>query len=143
MNPLLISALISAAVGFGSAWTWQGYRMDSYKLEVTNEKLAIEQSNREQLAHATAAVTAAQDAAKLATDRVQHDAAGAAHASVGMRDALAGAVRTASTDLQACTGQVATLSELLTSSSDLARSIAAEADGWANQAVTLQSAWPK
>jgi len=147
MHPLLVSSLAAAAIagvtGFGTAWVWQGYRMDGLKLEYANEKLAVEQSNREQLANATAAVKAAQDAARVATDRVRLDAAGAGKSAVGLRDALAGAVRSAHTDLEACTRQVDAISQLLATSTEVVRRMAVEADGWAVQAVTLQEAWPK
>lgn len=142
MNPLLLSALISAVVGFGGAWTWQGYRMDSYKLEVVNEKLAIEQSNARQLSEAQAKITDAQAAARLATDRFNRDAAGANTASGGLRNALAASVRAAHADLQACTRQVDALSELFTASTTAYRELAKEADGWVGQAVTLQDGWP-
>lgn len=143
MNPLLISALVSAALAFGAAWQLQSWRIDSLKLEQANERLAIEQSSRQALADAQAKVAAAQDAAKVAADRLRRDAANAGRADVGLRDALASAVRSAHSDLETCTGQVTTLSELLTASTDLSRRIAAEADDWTNQAVTLQNAWPK
>ena len=147
MNPLLISAAIAGALGFGSAWTWQGYRIDnavnSLKLEAQNEQLSRERVNREALADAQAAVTKAQDAAKVAADLLKRNAASVANAASGLHNALAEAVRSASTDLQTCTGQVTTLSELLTASTDLSGRIAAEADDWTNQAVTLQNAWPR
>lgn len=147
MNPLLISAAIAGALGFGSAWTWQGYRMDnavnSLKLEAQNEQLSRERTNREALADAQKQVSAAQDAAKMAADLLKRNAASVASAASGLHNALAEAVRSASTDLQTCTGQVTTLSELLTASTDLSGRIAAEADDWTIQAVTLQEAWPK
>lgn len=143
MNITAIIAAVSASLSFWAAWQIQGVRMDHLKAGYTNEKLAREQSARQQLADAQAKVTAAQDAAKLATDRVRMDAAGAGRAAVGLRDALAGAVRTAATDLQACTGQVDALSKLLAASTDLSRRIAAEADEWAVDRITLQEAWPK
>lgn len=143
MNPLLISALIAGAVGFGSAWTWQGYRMDAYKLGVINEQLAREQSNRQAIADAQAKVTQAQDAAKVAADRLRADAARADRAAVGLRDTLSRSVVAAHGDLNACTAQVTTIAELLTASTDLSRRISQEADEWVNQAVTLQEAWPK
>lgn len=143
MNPLLISALIAGAVGFGSAWTWQGYRMDAYKLGVINEQLAREQSNRRQIVDAQAKVTQAQDAAKVAADRLRADAARADRAAVGLRDTLSRSVVAAHGDLNACTAQVTTIAELLTASTDLSRRISQEADEWVNQAVTLQEAWPK
>ena len=143
MNPLLISALIAGAVGFGSAWTWQGYRMDAYKLGVTNEQLAIEQSNRRQIVDAQAKVTAAQDAAKAAADRLRADAARADRAAVGLRDTLSRSVVAAHGDLNACTAQVTTIAELLTASTDLSRRISQEADEWVVHGVALQEAWPK
>jgi hypothetical protein len=142
MNPLLISALISATLAFSTAWTWQGYRMDAYKLEVKNEQLSIERAGRQALADAQAKVTQAQEQAALAGERIRRDAAGAAASGNRVRDALAASVRSASTDLQTCTGQITTVSELLTASTDLSRRLATEADEWASQAVTLQSAWP-
>lgn len=143
MNPLLIATLIAGVLGFGGAWQWQGYRMDAYKLEQKNEQLANQRAAAQALAEAQAKVTAAQAAAQVAADRVRRDAAGAAVAGVGMRDALASAVRAAATDLQTCTGQVSTISELLSASSTAYGELALEADQWAGQAVTLQAAWPK
>lgn len=142
MNPLFISALISAAVSFGAAWQIQGWRMDGLKLEYANEQLAREQSSREQLSQAQAKINAAQDAARLATDRVRTDVAGAVRSTNGLRDTLASSVRAAHVDLVACTGQVAALSELLGTVVDAGGRMAKEADDWSIQAVTLQSANP-
>lgn len=143
MNITAIIAAVSAALSFGAAWTWQGYRMDSLKLGYANERLAIEQSSRKQLADAAEKVASAQVAAKVATDRLKRDAAGAVVAGNGLRDTLASAVRAAHTDLQTCTRQVDAIGELLTASTDLSRRLATEADEWSVQAVTLQDAWPK
>ena len=143
MNITAILASIAAAISFGAAWQLQGVRIDHLKAEYTNEKLAVEQSSRRAISDAEAKVAQAQADAQANADRVRHDAAGAVHAAGGVRDALAGAVRTASTDFQTCTGQVNAISELLAASTDLSRRVAAEADEWSVQAVTLQSAWPK
>jgi hypothetical protein len=143
MNPRQILVLIAMAMGFGVAWTWQSYRADAYKLEVANERISRDRAARQQAERNIATLSASQVAAQLATDRVRRDAAGAASGDVGLRDALAGAVRTAHSDLEACTRQVATLSELFSASADTARSLAVEADSWSIQAVTLQNAWPK
>lgn len=142
MNPLLLSSLIAASLGFGAAWTWQGYRTDAYKLEVTNDKLAVEQAARRAVADSNAKVADAQAAAQAATDRVHRDVAGAVASGNRLRDTLATAVRAASTDLQTCTGQVATIGELLNSSTELSRRIAEEADQWVAQAIALQQSWP-
>lgn len=142
MNPLLISALIAGAVGFGSAWQLQSWRIDSLKLEQANERLAIEQSNRRQIVDAQAKVAQAQDAAKVATDRLRADAARADRAAVGLRDTLSRSVVAAHGDLNACTAQVTTIAELLTASTDLSRRISQEADEWVVHGVALQEAWP-
>ena len=143
MNPMLIAALVAGALGFGGAWTWQGYRADAYKLEVAHEQLAREQSTRQQLADAQAKVSAAQDAAKVAADRLRADAARANASAVGLRDTLSRSVVAAHGDLNACTAQVTTIAELLTASTDLSRRISQEADEWVNHGVALQEAWPK
>ena len=143
MNPLLISALVSAALAFGAAWQLQSWRIDSLKLEQANERLAIEQSSHQALADAQAKVAAAQDAAKAAADRLRADAARADRAAVGLRDTLSRSVVAAHSDLNACTAQVTTISELFTASTELSGRIAKEAGEWVNQAVTLQEAWPK
>ena len=142
MNPLLISALLSAAVSFGAAWQIQGWRMDSYKSEVVNEQLSRERSSRQALADAQAAVQAAQDAAKVASDRLRADAARADRAAVGLRDTLSRSVVAAHGDLNACTAQVTTISELLGTVVDAGGRMAKEAGEWVNQAVILQDAWP-
>ena len=142
MNPLLISALVSAAVSFGAAWQLQSWRMDAYKSEVLNEQLAREQSSRQALADAQAKVAQAQDAAKVATDRLRADAARADRAAVGLRDTLSRSVVAAHGDLNACTAQVTTIAELLTASTDLSRRISQEADEWVVHGVALQEAWP-
>ena len=142
MNPLLISALIAGAVGFGSAWQLQSWRIDSLKLEYANEQLAIEQSNRRQIVDAQAKVTQAQDAAKVAADRLRADAARADRAAVGLRDTLSRSVVAAHGDLNACTAQVTTISELLGTVVDAGGRMAKEAGEWVNQAVILQDAWP-
>ena len=142
MNPLLISALVSAALAFGSAWKIQSLRIDSLKLEYANEQLSRERSSRQALADAQAKVSAAQAAAQVATDRLRADAARVDRAAVGLRDALAMSVRAAHADLQTCTGQVTTISELFTASTELSGRIAKEADEWTTQAVILQSARP-
>jgi hypothetical protein len=142
MNPLLISALIAGAMGFGTAWTWQGYRMDSYKLEVANERIAIQQAARRSIDRATLAVTEAQTASKVRGDRLASDSGGAGSALGRLRESTDAAVRAASADLQACTRQVNALGVVFTESASAYRELAAEADAWSNQAVTLQSAWP-
>ena len=142
MNLLIITAVTSAALSFAAGWQLQGVRLDHLKGEYANEQLSRERDGRQALADATAAVTAAQSEAKVATDRVLRDAASAAASDNGVRSALATAVRAASTDLQACTGQVATISELLTASTDLSRRIAAEADDISWRLTLYQNAWP-
>lgn len=116
--------------------------MDHLKQEHTNEQISRERSSRQALVDAQAAVTKAQDAAKVAADRIRRDAANAGRADVGLRDTLANAVRSAHGDLQACTGQVDSLSVVFAECTGVARTMAAEADSWAVQAVTIQEAWP-
>lgn len=142
MNITAIIAAVSAALSFGAAWTWQGYRMDSLKLGYANERLAIEQSSRKQLADAAEAVASAQVAAKVATDRLKRDAAGAVVAGNGLRDTLASAVRAAHTDLQTCTRQVDAIGVVFDQCRAELQEMGRNADEWTNQALVLQQAWP-
>ena len=142
MNLTAVIAAVSAVLSFGAAWQLQGVRLDHLKQEYTNEQLSHERSSRQALADAQAKIAAAQTAAQVATDRVRRDAAGAAAAAVGLRDTLASSVLAAHTDLQTCTGQVTTISELLNTVVDAGGRIAKEADEWTIQAITLQSARP-
>jgi hypothetical protein len=142
MNPLLLSALVSAALAFGSAWQIQSWRLDAYKSEVLNEQLAREQSANKALADAQAKVAQAQADAQIAADRLRADAARADRAAVGLRDTLSRSVVAAHGDLNACTAQVTTISELLGTVVDAGGRMAKEAGEWVNQAVILQDAWP-
>lgn len=143
MNITAIIAAVSAALSFGAAWQIQGIRIDHLKAEYANERLSIEHAGRAAIERAASAVSEAQAASALRASRDSGAAAAAAASDNRMRDALANAVRAASTDLQTCTGQVGTLSELFTSSTTAYRELAAETDQWVNSTVTLQEAWPK
>ena len=116
--------------------------MDSLKLGYANERLAIEQSSRKQLADAAEAVASAQVAAKVATDRLKRDAAGAVVAGNGLRDTLASAVRAAHTDLQTCTRQVDAIGVVFDQCRAELQEMGRNADEWTNQALVLQQAWP-
>ena len=142
MNPLLISALVSAALAFGSAWQIQSWRIDSLKLGYANERLAIEQSSSRAIADAQAKVAAAQVDAQIAADRLKRDAAGAVVAGNGLRDTLASAVRAAHTDLQTCTRQVDAIGVVFDQCRAELQEMGRNADEWTNQALVLQQAWP-
>lgn len=144
MNPLLISAAIAAAIGFGSAWTWQGSRMtaavNEIKLEQANERISIQRANRAALERTTQAVRAAQENAARSIDRVRADADSSAAVADGLHDTIAATVRSAADSIESCTRQVDALSVVFAQCTNVARTMAAEADSWAIQAVTLQDA---
>lgn len=142
MNITAIIAAVSAAASFWAGWQLQGVRMDHLKAEYTNEQLSRERSSQQALADAQAKVAAAQAAAQVATDRVRLDATRAVASGDRLRDTLSRSVVAAHTDLQTCTGQVTTISELLNTVVDAGGRIAKEADEWTTQAVILQSARP-
>lgn len=66
-----------------------------------------------------------------------------AASAIGLRDAIRAGENRAKVDLAACLQHSRTLGELLESGAELARRIAAEADGHAADSVECHVAWPK
>ncbi len=66
-----------------------------------------------------------------------------AASAIGLRDAIRASEDRAKTDLAACVQHSRTLGELLNSGAELARRIAADADGHVADKVACAKAWPK
>lgn len=147
MNLTILAALISAAfagaVGFGAAWTWQGRAIDKLIIEAKDERIAQQRAARAAIERATNNVREAQESASNRAAVLALDADRARGESSGLRDSIATAMRANAATLEACTRHAGTLGELLGSCGDRLKDVSADADKWANQAVTLQKAWPK
>lgn len=138
-----ISGTITGVLGFSAAWTIQGRNIDSLKLEQRDAIIQQQRSARAAIDRATNAVITAQNAAAARAVTLRRDAAGAASAGNGLRLTSANSVRTAAADTTACTRSLDAHADVLSAVSREAERLAAEADGWAIQAVALQEGWPK
>jgi hypothetical protein len=147
MNLTLIAALISAGVaglaGFGAAWTIQGRTIDKLIIEAKDERIAQYRQSRANTERLTSQIAQAQESASNRAAVLALDADRARGESNGLRDSIATAMRASASTLEACTRHAGTLGELLGSCGDRLKDVSADADKWANQAVTLQKAWPK
>lgn len=143
-----------AAAGFAGAalaavavWNVQGWRMDA-QLSQLKTQYATAQAQAVEKAHAEtirlqaqtdkAAKQHAARAAALADDaRRSSDALGLLH------DAANTAITAAQASHASCQRVAATSTELLQQCSAEYRGVAAEADKWVNESVTLREAWPR
>lgn len=147
MNLTLLAALISAGVaglaGWGTAWTIQGRTIDKLIIEAKDERINQQRAARQAIERATNNVREAQKSASNRAAVLALDADRARGESNGLRESIATAMRANAATLEACTRHAGTLGELLGSCGDRLKDVSADADTWANQAVTLQKAWPK
>jgi hypothetical protein len=142
MNPLLIASLIAGFLGFSGAWTLQNYRMDSYKLEITNERIALQRAAR---AQSERQITQFNVAQTKANDRVAVTAAVAADNRTELerlRSANEAAMRTASTGLETCVAHATTQGKLLNQCAERYSGLATLADGHASDIQTLMDSTP-
>ncbi len=143
MYTYLAAAVIAFATGFGAAWQWQGGNIVKLELNHANERTAIERQNRTAFEANQAAVIAAQNSAVIRNNRNTGAAGAAINAGNGLRIASADAVRAAKDDNAACLASVALYDSILESVVEAGGNMAAEADRWESDAITLHEAWPK
>jgi len=143
MNLTIISALVSAAIGFGAAWQIQAHFLLKKDYEYAQERIERDRAARVAIDRATLQASEAQRKSAIVQARLRNDAAGATTAADGVRASADAAVRAASANLEACTGQASALGVVFSQCTRELQKVAADADEWSNQAVTLQNAWPK
>lgn len=142
-----ISALVSGAMFAFAAWGIRGWRMDAQlsKLKTeyaTAQAQAVEKAHAETIRlQAQADKAAKQHAARASA--LADDARRSADALGLLHDAANTAITAAQASHASCQRVAATSTELLQQCSREYRSVAAEADGWVNRAVSLQEAWPE
>jgi len=143
MNFTLISAIVAAAIGFGTAWQIQSWRMDAnenhritQQAEAERELYALEQKR-------SAQVVAAANAARLRERKLRLDAAAAVAAADSLRSALTRNVQAARDDPGSCPDRTATASELLVECSQEYTTLAGRCSRHVSDIETLIGAWPK
>ena len=143
MNLTLISAVISAALGFGAAWQIQGHFLIKQELTHANERISLQRATRAALERNTTAVIQAQNAAAARVAVVKRESDAVRTAADSLRDTLDVTQRAAATSIDACNRHSATVSQLLVESATVNRELATACDGHISDLKTLMAAWPK
>ena len=146
MLPVIFAA-ITAVAGFGAAWQIQGMRHATEISELSAAHATkLAEANADALAETLKLQKAKDEAERKAATRIaaaRRDAAAAGDALVRLSHASDSANRSASDSQSACQSVPATSTDLLQQCSARYRDVAAAADGWLNEAMTLRDAWPK
>jgi len=139
----LISAGLAATLSWGAAWHIQDGRINTLKLEQTNDRITAQRAARQAIERHQTRVSTAQAQAAAGAVRLAADLAGNRTELERLRIASTAALRAAGSTLDACTTTLSTVSELQLVCAARLTDVAAEADGWATHAVSLQTAWPQ
>ena len=145
----MIPVILAAAVGLASAtgaWLYQENRYEAILAE-------REATHATELAAATANALAetvrlqkekdnAIKQAQIRITAIRRDAAASQSALVGLSEAADTALRSASHSHSACLADANALTVVLGKCSAELHDMAADADGWHNEALTLREAWP-
>lgn len=143
MNPLILSALISAVLASSSAWKIQSWRYAA-KEKARVEQILVEQRELRVLENRRySAAAAAQDAAVGRSIDLRRAADGSRAALISLHDAAATALREADASHTACTQRAAALSGLLIDSATKYRDLGEKASRHVSDIKTLIDAWPK
>ena len=150
MNLTAIISVIGLVVGTAFGWQLQADRINTIKLELSNERtdranerLAIQMAARDAIVKTTGQVKQAQADAAMRNDRLAADLRRTAGQLDSLRSASEAAVRNANSGIAACTGTLDTHAQLLGQcSSELVKG-SGEADQWASGLILWQEAWPK
>ncbi|MDP2323519.1 MAG: hypothetical protein Q8N51_05760 [Gammaproteobacteria bacterium] len=147
MNPLILSALIAAALSAGSAYQIQEWRYGA------KEKARVEQESAQALAaqrdlraleNRRYAVAASAQVAAVGRDiSLRRDADGSRAALISLSNAAEQALREAGTSHDACTVRATAISELLTVCAARHRELGEKASRHVSDIQTLTDAWPR
>lgn len=147
MNLTLIASLISAAfagaIGYGTAAHIYDARITEMKLEAANERIEIQRSNRITLERLTGQVEKAQNAAKTRNAVIRTDMDISGNSGSGLRLASTEAVRTSTTNNDACNSTVTAYNVILDEGITTIREMAGTLDQCISDNQALTEAWPK
>ena len=146
MLPLIFAGVTAVASITGTyLFTRNHYEAKLSELSASHAT-ALADANAAALAETQRLQKAKDDAERKAATRIataRRDAAAAGDALVRLSHASDSAIRSASDSQSACQSVAATSTDLLQQCSARYRDVAAAADGWLNEAMTLRDAWPK
>lgn len=145
----MIPVILAAAVGLASAtgaWLYQENRYEAILAERTAEySTALAAANANALAQTVSLQKAKDEAERKAQIRItaiRRDTAASQSALVGLSEAADTALRSASHSHSACLADANALTVVLGKCSAELHDMAADADGWHNEDLTLREAWP-
>jgi len=143
----LVSAIVAIALAAAAVWWFNDSIRDYYQKPLIEsyaetQRLAAKSKQTRDAANETKKKDA--ENAKIQTlERNLAAATAAANADAGLRDALRAGRNAANSNLSACAQYADTVTVILATGADLARRIAAEADGHIADKIACATAWPK
>jgi hypothetical protein len=142
-----ISAILAIALAAAGVWWFNDSIRDYYQaplIESYSEAQRLAKKQSETRAASNDKIKLEAENAKIKTlERNLADATAAANADAGMRDALRAGRIASQANLSACAQYADTVTVILATGADLARRIAAEADGHLADKITCSTAWPE
>jgi hypothetical protein len=138
----LIAALISAVAGFAAAWQLQAHQIVKLELTHANERISLQHAARQATERYMSQVSAAQANAQTRRVAIQRDADSATGELDSLRTQSAATLRSATENAAACIADATAKTELLALCAGRYSGMAATADGWRSDAMTLVDAWP-
>jgi hypothetical protein len=143
MNLTLIAGTVAAAIGFGLAWQLQERTILTMQLEQSNERIAIQRTARQNTERYMSQISTAQAATASRVIALRRDADLAGTELDGLREQTAASLRAATESAAACLADATAKTELLALCAGRYSGMAATADSWRSDAMTLVDAWPK
>lgn len=143
MNLTLLATVVSAAAGFGVAWSLQAQQITKQELGHANERIAIQRVARQTLERVTNQLAAAQATATKRNVRVRADSDRSRNAAGGLRVATETTVRTVASDPATCNSIIAAYSAVVAASSEFIQAVARDADQCHNDLQLMQESWIK
>ena len=146
MNLTLIAAAICAAIagvsGFGAAWRLQAANINEIKLEQANERIAVQRAARAAIERSMSAVSQAQAKAADRIAVLMRDADLARQSANSLRNTSSNAVRSSTSDPEACGRIASTYDLILSESRDFIQEVASDAGRCHIERQALDSGLP-
>jgi hypothetical protein len=145
MLPLIFAGVLGVASATGTYLFTRSHYEAKLAERTAEHANQLARANANALAETQRLQKAKDEAERKAATRIaaaRRDAAAAGDALVRLSHASDSAIRSASDSHSTCQSVAATSTDLLQQCSARYRDVAAAADGWLNEAVTLREAWP-
>jgi CCR4-NOT transcriptional regulation complex NOT5 subunit len=146
MLPLIFAGVLGVASATGTYLFTRNHYEAKLAERTAEHANQLAAANANALAETQRLQKAKDEAERKAATRIaaaRRDAAVAGDALVRLSHASDSAIRSASDSHSSCQSVASTSTDLLQQCSARYRDVAAAADGWLNEAMTLRDAWPR